>query len=401
MALPGGLDRFLSEARNSESFIELRRSVSRDGGCRACFLEIERDNAAPTSPPRTLQEALFQWCFYISNGYVPEGRADADADADYMAPFVDALRGVYYDYLKKTGQLEIMRHDVVPFEISMYSLTGGADSEYRHGVSIPSTIVNWGWQAGVTLVDAEMLAGCFGRLLFMAFPPGGQTLLHPGQSMFGRGSATPRPGLVEQAQKQHENKASVKSLDRVKLPEDAVYVDPQTWSGSGLVFQTNAGPGKNGEYEEFFIRTNLGVKDYPFPHDQEDSTWLKQPTQWQYIKPDDSDFSVTVKFRGVDNEKKYICPEGRYPGALIRYIQGRLEETGTRGDAIEEIEARTFEFTEEEKTRVPYIRYNNRNNSGPGHLSVEFEKDYYELAKNHAPRGFYGNASVFVSNMIF
>ena len=394
MSLPD----LLALATRQKHFDALRASV-KSTSCRGAFGKLSRGtdgkpvlatNSGPDALEGNLVEALFQWSFYVTNGFFPQ----TTSSRYQLRLFTDALRGIYFDFLDETDQVHALLTDLKPDILGALVQRGPRGLEYREAISLWSRFVNRG-VIEASPVDADIVANCFGRLLCVKQSEEDTTAnlnyLAPFQTLDaeGRGADNPRPGLVEAAHKQHQNVAvDAKKIKALRLPSDSKHVGKADWTQRCLRFVTN-------EDNSIEVRTDMKVGDYPFPHDLEPNGDLHEPWTWNDIEVDEGKLQVTVSFyNGM--QKTYTCPAESYAGGLVEYVTDRLGPN----EAVENIEEFYLDDPDDSSNPVPYIYRDPGNNQGNG-FRVETYGSYYELAKDCIPKGFYGNASTMVGVLMF
>lgn len=377
----------LALATRERHFEALRDSV-KSTTCRSAFSELSAKDSGPRALKGHLIEALFQWSFYITNGFFPQ----TSSNRYQLRLFADALRDVYFHFLEETDQVHTLLTDLKPDALGALVRRGPRGLEYREAISLWSRFVNRG-VIEASPVDADIVANCFGRLLCIKQSEEGLSAnlnyLAPFQTLGtdGRGADNPRPGLVEAAQKQHENRNVDENKSKaLKLPSDSKHIGKEDWTQRCLRFITNFD-------NDIEVRTDMKLDDFPFPHHLEPNGDLHDPQTWNDIDTDESKLTVTVTFtNGLI--KEYTCPPEAFPGGLVKFVTSKFDP----GEAIQHIEE--FYLDTPNDNPVPYIYRDPGNDQGNG-FRVKTYDSYYKLAKDCIPKGFYGNASSMVGVLMF
>ena len=345
-------------------------------------LEIPQSSAIPANGH--LIGALFQWSFYQANGYFPHESIGLYA----LRKFEDAIAGIWTDYLETTRQTNTLLVNLKPEVIAATVQAVPGSGEYLTGESLVSRFVNRG-RIEAYPFHVEMVANAMGRLLLIKQTRGIQGLddfrmdiLAPGQTISPdlRGANVPRPGLLEAAENQHRGKLA-KVPKEINLSSNDRVLSSEDWSNKVLVFTLTSG-------EILYIRTDLGVENFPYPHEYEPNGDRHEPNSWETIKTDKEKLTVTVTY--TDGQiNKYHCEPSNYCGDLIELINSK----GT----VREIDEMLAKKTKLSKMRVPFIILDSSNRKGH-QFQVQTVPTYYDL---DIPMARMGNASQMIGDLMF
>ena len=382
------LSELLAVASKPEHFQALRDSVSGTAQ-KGNFAILNDDFKTPeNSAIRAdghLIAALFQWSFYQANGYFPHESIGIYT----LRKFEDAIAGIWNDYLETTGQTNTLLTDLKPEVIAATVQAVPGSGEYLTGESLVSRLVNRG-RIEAYPFHVEMVANAMGRLLLIKQTRGVQGLedsrmdiLAPGQTISPdlRGANRPRPGLLEAAENQHRGKIA-KVPKEINLSSNDRILSPKDWSNKVLVFTLTTG-------EILYIRTDLGVENFPYPHEYEPNGDRHEPNSWKLIETDEKKMTVTVTY--TDEQKnEYQCQHSNYCGDLIKLIN-------SKGTVREIDEMLLPKKTKLSNMRVPFILLDPSNRKGH-QFQVKTVPSYYDL---DIPMARMGNASQMIGNLMF
>lgn len=358
-----------------------------------------------------LMEALYNWGFYLTNGFFPyvdpdEDEAMTNVRLSRMSGFESALKAVMLEYLERNNMMDRKLGEVTPLILPLTMMA--VDPKYDHLPSpahfLPVLFKNGRIPAYPP--DCEIMAMAMNRMLIVrtstkaldrthrkagaAMGLSESDLLFPNQSFSANPTSpsNPKPDIFKHATLQHGGTLSAEDLQQSQLSDIEPAFETRLEDSKCLRFRLQKGP----KEEQCFLVTKFDPYSFPFPRDIEPNSERNSHTivNMQNIECDHAKRQVKVTYR--DNRvNTYTVPAEEYCGDMIDYMNKTYLNKGFKITEVQQINH--IPNGASLKQDIPYIFCDTLQN---GVFRVDTTSSYQHLAQTGA-----GNASASIADMVF